>query len=79
MHNQRARWHLVPANNKPFARLAALSILADQLGKGISLGPRALDAKTATAASLLFPSPRQSDFPLPSGSNISRPRQDSSE
>jgi AMP-polyphosphate phosphotransferase len=51
---KRSRWYLVPANNKPFARLAALSILADQLGEGVPLEPRPLDAQTAIAASRLL-------------------------
>jgi len=58
---KRSRWYLVPANNKPLARLAALSILADQLGKGVALEPRPLDAKTAMAASRLFSPPGQPD------------------
>ena len=30
---KRSRWYLVPANNKPFARLAAFSILTDRSGR----------------------------------------------
>jgi AMP-polyphosphate phosphotransferase len=67
-----SRWYLVPANNKSFARLAALSILADQLGKGVSLEPRPLDAKTAMAASQLLVSPRQPDSSLLSKSILKR-------
>src|SRR6516165_4738231 len=37
---KRAPWHLIPANNKPYARIAALRILADRLGKGVSLEAR---------------------------------------
>jgi AMP-polyphosphate phosphotransferase len=51
---KRSRWHLVPANNKPFARLAAFKILANRLGKSVPLEPRPLDPKTARAASRLF-------------------------
>jgi AMP-polyphosphate phosphotransferase len=51
---RRSRWHLVPANHKPFARLAAFSILTDRLGEGVPLQPRPLDPKTAKAASRLF-------------------------
>jgi polyphosphate kinase 2 (PPK2 family) len=58
---KRSRWYLVPANNKPFARVAALCILADQLGKGVSLKPRPLDAKTAMAASKLLGPPGETD------------------
>jgi AMP-polyphosphate phosphotransferase len=60
---KRARWYLVPANNKPFARLAALSILADQLGKGVDLEARPLDAKTAMAAARLFPIAQPDSLP----------------
>jgi polyphosphate kinase 2 (PPK2 family) len=38
-----APWHLIPANDKPFGRIAALRILADRLGKDISLEPRPID------------------------------------
>jgi len=38
-----AAWHLIPANNKPFSRVAAFRILADRLGKDVSLEPRPLD------------------------------------
>ncbi|HKD67314.1 MAG TPA: hypothetical protein VKB84_10775 [Candidatus Binataceae bacterium] len=58
---KRSRWHLVPANNKPFARLAAFKILTDRLGDGIVLEPRALDPQTAEAASALFDLPAESD------------------
>jgi polyphosphate kinase 2 (PPK2 family) len=54
---KRSRWYLVPANNKRYARLAALSILAEQLGEGVSLEPHALDARTALAASRLLSPP----------------------
>ena len=47
---KRAPWHLVPANNKPFGRLAAFRIIADRLSKGVTLEPRALDPKVAEAA-----------------------------
>ncbi len=51
---KRAPWHLVPANNKPFGRLAALRIIADRLSKGVDLEPRGLDPKVAEAAEQLF-------------------------
>ena len=38
-----APWHLVPANNKPFGRVAAFRILKDRLGEGVSLEPRPID------------------------------------
>lgn len=49
-----APWFLVPANNKPFARLAALRIIADRLADGVTLEPRALDPAVADAADRLF-------------------------
>ena len=51
---RRAPWHLIPANNKPFGRLAALRIIADRLSKGVTLEPRALDPKVAAAAEQLL-------------------------
>jgi AMP-polyphosphate phosphotransferase len=51
---ERAPWYLVPANNKPFGRLAAFRIIADRLSKGIDLEPRALDPKVAQAAEQLL-------------------------
>ncbi len=50
----RAPWHLIPANDKPFARLAALRIIADRLSKGVSLSPRPLDPKVLAAAEKLL-------------------------
>ena len=47
---KRAPWHLVPANNKPFGRLAAFRIITDRLSKGVGLEPRAIDRKVAEAA-----------------------------
>jgi hypothetical protein len=38
-----APWYLIPANNKPYGRIAALRILADRLGKDVSLEPRPID------------------------------------
>ena len=51
---KRAPWHLVPANNKPFGRLAAFRIIADRLSKDVALEPRALDPKVAEAAEQLL-------------------------
>jgi polyphosphate kinase 2 (PPK2 family) len=49
-----APWHLIPANDKPFGRLAALRILADRLSKNVSLDPRPLDPKVLEAAERLL-------------------------
>ncbi len=38
-----APWHLIPADNKPYGRIAAFRILKDRLGKGVSLEPRPID------------------------------------
>jgi AMP-polyphosphate phosphotransferase len=38
-----APWHLIPANNKPYGRIVAFRILADRLGKDMSLDPRPID------------------------------------
>jgi len=43
-------WYLVPANNKLYARITVLEILADRLADGLSLEPRPLDPKVAKAA-----------------------------
>jgi polyphosphate kinase 2 (PPK2 family) len=51
---KRAPWHLVPANDKPFSRLAAFRIIADRLSKDVALEPRALDPKVVKAAEQLL-------------------------
>jgi AMP-polyphosphate phosphotransferase len=38
-----APWYLIPANNKPWARIAALRILVDRLGEDVRLEPRPID------------------------------------
>jgi len=50
----RAHWHLIPANDKPFGRLAAFRIVADRLAKDVPLEPRPLDPKVAQAAERLL-------------------------
>jgi polyphosphate kinase 2 (PPK2 family) len=40
-----APWYLIPADNKPFGRVAAFRILAEELGTGVSLEPRPIDPK----------------------------------
>jgi len=51
---KRAPWHLAPANNKPFGRLAAFRIIADRLAQDVALTPRMLDPKVAEAAEQLL-------------------------
>jgi polyphosphate kinase 2 (PPK2 family) len=38
-----APWHLIPADNKAYGRIAALRILVDRLGKDVSLEPGPID------------------------------------
>jgi AMP-polyphosphate phosphotransferase len=54
---KKAPWHLVPANDKPYGRLAAFTILIDRLGEGLPLEPRPLDPKIAEAAAQQFDLP----------------------
>ena len=51
---KRAPWYVVPANNKPFARLAAFRIIADRLSSGVQLEPPPLDPRVAEAAADLL-------------------------
>jgi len=50
---RRAPWHLIPANDKPYGRLAALRIIAGRLSKNVPLEPRPLDPKVMEAAERL--------------------------
>lgn len=45
-----APWHLIPANNKPYGRIAAFRILADRLGEDVTLEPRPIDPGLLKAA-----------------------------
>jgi len=49
-----APWYLIPANNKPYGRIAVFSILIDLLEKGLFLKPRPIDPKVAEMAEQLF-------------------------
>jgi AMP-polyphosphate phosphotransferase len=51
---RRAPWHLIPANDKPFSRLAALRVITDRLSKGVALDARPLDPQVAAAAEQLL-------------------------
>jgi len=51
---RRAPWHLIPANDKPYGRLATLRIIAERLSKDVSLEPRPLDPKIIDAAESLL-------------------------
>ena len=50
----RASWYLVPANNKPFGRLAAFRIIADRLSENVALEPPVLDPKVSETAEELL-------------------------
>jgi AMP-polyphosphate phosphotransferase len=50
----RAPWYLIPGNDKPFGRLATLTVLIELLGKGLSMKPRPLDPKVVEMAKKLF-------------------------
>ncbi|MBV9287220.1 MAG: polyphosphate kinase [Hyphomicrobiales bacterium] len=50
----RAPWHLIPANDKAYGRIASLRIIADRLAKDVSLEPRPLDPKVVEAAERLL-------------------------
>ena len=40
---ERAPWHLIPANDKPYGRIAAFCVIEDRLGRNVSLEPRPID------------------------------------
>jgi hypothetical protein len=40
-----APWYLIPANDKPFGRIAAFRILGERLGKGVPLRPRPINPR----------------------------------
>ena len=52
-----APWYLIPANDKPYCRLATFTILIEVLGKGLHLKPRPLDPKVAEMAKQIFDLP----------------------
>ncbi len=51
---KRIPWYLIPANDKPYGRIAVFKILIDILGRDLSLEPRPLDRKIAKMAKDLF-------------------------
>lgn len=52
-----APWHLIAANDKKHARVAALDVIVETLSKGVSLKPPPLDARVAREATKMFPAP----------------------
>jgi polyphosphate kinase 2 (PPK2 family) len=51
---KRAPWYLIPANDKPYGRIAVFTILIEILGAGLSLQPRPLDPRVTDMAKQLF-------------------------
>jgi len=51
---KRAPWYLIPANDKPYGRIAVFTILIEGLGSGLSLKPRPLDPRVTDMAKQLF-------------------------
>ena len=49
-----APWYLIPANDKPYGRVATFTILIEVLGKGLRLKPHPLEPKVAEMAKQLF-------------------------
>ena len=49
-----APWHVVPAEYKWFARVALAKMVVKALGKGITLGPPALDPAVVKAAAQIL-------------------------
>jgi len=40
-----ARWHVIPADHKWYARVTALELIADELARGVDLSPSPIDPK----------------------------------
>ncbi|WP_421725104.1 polyphosphate kinase 2 family protein [Bauldia sp.] len=53
---KRAPWHVIPANDKKYARVRALKIITDTLSKGVDLRPAPIDGKVEQEAAVLFES-----------------------
>jgi polyphosphate kinase 2 (PPK2 family) len=49
-----APWHVIPANDKKYARLDVIKRACKQLSAGVDLSPRPLDAQTLAAARKYF-------------------------
>jgi polyphosphate kinase 2 (PPK2 family) len=50
----RAPWHVIPANDKKFARIEALRLIAETFADGVDLGPRPLDEEAKSLARAVF-------------------------
>jgi polyphosphate kinase 2 (PPK2 family) len=53
---RRAPWHLIPANDKKWARIEILKTITETLAKGVDLKPAPLDEKVEEEAAKLFES-----------------------
>lgn len=51
---KKAPWHVIPANDKPYGRIAAFRVITDILARDVSLDPHPLDPKVAEAAERLL-------------------------
>lgn len=51
---ERAPWHVIPANDKKYARVEIISKIVDGLSKGVDLSPQPLDIRVFEEAELLF-------------------------
>ena len=49
-----APWHVIPANDKKYARITAMEIITDCLAKGVDLKPRPLDDRVREEAERIF-------------------------
>ncbi|WP_298848104.1 hypothetical protein [uncultured Ruegeria sp.] len=45
-----APWHVIPSNNKKFARISAMRAIVDAFSDGVDLNPQHLDRRTLEAA-----------------------------
>lgn len=53
---KRAPWHVIPANDKKWARIEILKTITDKLAKGVDLKPAPLDKQVEEEAAALFDS-----------------------
>jgi len=49
-HTAHAPWHLIPANDKKYARIRAMTEIARALGRGVALGPPPMSEELVAAA-----------------------------
>ncbi|MGD1877612.1 MAG: polyphosphate kinase 2 family protein [Kiloniellaceae bacterium] len=51
---KQAPWHVIPSNDKKFARIEALRLITSVLAEGVDLGPRPMDEEAKTLARAVF-------------------------